>query len=169
MIFIPFVKTNAQALISAGGFAGGGYISGNLPSQGSFTSSLFVEAKTQPIFGFDSRLSFLFVSDFDKLLPRTSIQYYPFLKGFSLKGIVYQPVSNIFYIEEGIGPMMLNDRSLVDLNKWNLGLAFSILAGTNFGDPLSIIRLGAGIEYGLTFTNTDVRYSSFHLQVQISL
>ncbi len=169
MLLIPFIKADAQSFISVGGFAGGGYISGNLPSQGSFTSSVFVEAKTNPVFGFDSRLSFIFVSDFDKLLPRTSIQYYPFLKGFSLKGIVYQPVSNIFYVEEGIGPLMINDRSLVDLNKWDLGLAFSILAGTNFGDPMSIIRLGAGIEYGLTFTNTDVRYSSFHLQVQITL
>ncbi len=169
LIFSSILKLEAQSKINFGGSLGGGFISGNLPSVGSLSTSLFVEVNTQNIFGFDSRVSFIFISDFNRLFPRASFQYYPFLKGLSFKGIVYQKASNLFYIEEGIGPLILNDRSLVDLNRWNYGIVFSIAAGTNFGNPISIIHLSAGIEYGLTFTNTDVKYSSFYVQAQIYL
>lgn len=169
LIFSSYFKLEAQSQLNFGGSLGGGFISGNLPSVGSISSSLFVEANTQNTFGFDTRLSFIFISDFNRIFPRASFQYYPFLKGFSIKGIVYQQASNLFYIEEGIGPLILNDRSLVDLNKWNYGIVFSIAAGTNFGNPVSLLHLSAGVEYGLTFTNTDVKYSSFYIQAQIYL
>ncbi|MHB1687202.1 MAG: hypothetical protein ACYCVH_07500 [Ignavibacteriaceae bacterium] len=163
------LELKAQSHLSAGGFLGGGFISGNLPSQGSFSSSIFVEANTNKAFGFDTRLSFVYVADIDLLFPRSSISYYPFVKGFSIKGIVRQPLSTIFFFEEGLGPLALNDRTFSDINSWDYGLAFSILAGTNFGDSRGKIKLGAGIEYGLTFTKTTVRYSSFHLQIQYTL
>lgn len=169
LIFSPSSKLEAQSQLNIGGYIGGGFISGNLPSVGSISSSLFVEANTQNIFGFDTRLSFMFISDFNRIFPRASFQYYPFIKGFSLKGIVYQQASNLFYIEEGIGPLVINDRSLVELNTWNFGIVFSIAAGTNFGNPISVLHLSTGVEYGLTFTNTDVKYSSFYVQAQIYL
>lgn len=169
LIIIPSSTLKAQSKINIGGYIGGGFISGNLPSVGSLSTSLFIEANTQSIFGFDTRLSFIFNTDFNRIFPRASFQYYPFIKGFSLKGIVYQQASNIFYIEEGIGPLVINDRSLVELNTWNYGIVFSIAAGTNFGNPNSVLHLSAGVEYGLTFTNTDVKYSSFYVQAQIYL
>ena len=163
------LELKAQSYLSVGGFLGGGYISGNLPSQGSFTSSIFVEANTNKAFGFDTRLSFLYAANIDLLFPRSSINYYPFVRGFSIKGIVRQPISTIFFVEEGIGPLALNDRTFSHINSWDYGVVFSILAGTNFGNSQGKFRLGVGVEYGLTFTSTDVGYSSIHVQIQYIL
>lgn len=168
--FTPLTKLDAQpSMISVGGTAGGGYITGNLPSQGSFTSSLFAELNTSQEFGFDTRLSFIYSANINVLFPRNSISYYPFIKGISIKGIVSQPLSGILFVEEGIGPLVLNDRTFSQTNAWDYGVVFSILAGIKIGNPQSRLRLGAGVEYGLTFTNTNIGYSSFHIQIQYSL
>jgi len=46
------------------------------------------------------------------------------------------------------------------------GLAASLLAGIDFRNNLEAdgFRIGAGLEYGLTFTHTLASYISFHLQ-----
>ncbi|MHB9012357.1 MAG: hypothetical protein ACYC49_09075 [Ignavibacteriaceae bacterium] len=163
------LELKAQSYLSVGGFFGGGNIKGNLPSQGSFTSSIFVEANTYKTFGFHTRLSFIYSANINLLFPRNSMNYYPFVKGFSIKGIVKQPLSSIFFVEEGLGPLALNDRTFSNINTWDYGVVFSILAGTDFGNSHGKLRLGAGVEYGLTFTRTDINYSSFHVQIQYNL
>ncbi|MHB9014181.1 MAG: hypothetical protein ACYC49_18365 [Ignavibacteriaceae bacterium] len=169
LVSMASLELKAQSYLSVGGFFGGGNIKGNLPSQGSFTSSIFVEANTYKTFGFQTRFSFIYAANINLLFPRNSMNYYPFVRGFSIKGIVRQPLSSIFFVEEGIGPLALNDRTFSHINSWDYGIVFSILAGTNFGNSQGKFRLGAGVEYGLTFTGTDIGYSSFHVQIQYIL
>ncbi len=160
-----------QSNINLGGYFGGGMIGGNLPNQGSFTSSLFIDFNP----GFNSnlsmRVSYLYIADFNLLLPENTNQYNPFIKGFSIKAMTWQSLSKSFYIEEGIGPLALNDRTFFNLNTWDYGIVFSVVAGLEFGksEGKREFRLGAGTEYGLTLTHTFVRYLSFQLQAQYYL
>ena len=157
----------AQSNFGIGISAGGGTIGGNLPSTGSFNSSFFIGGNP----GFRSnvilRLSFDYAVNIDVLLPKSPNRYIPFLKGFSLKGIISQSLSGQLYVEEGIGIIMLNDRTFSSLNEWDSGLTFSILPGFDFrNNEEQGIKIGVGTEYGLTFTNTNVWFLSVHLQTE---
>ncbi len=159
-----------QSNFNVGGFFGGGIIAGNLPSQSSFTSSMFVDVN--PGFGsnLSARLSFIYVADFNLLLPGNTNPYNPVVKGFSIKAVAWQNLNDLFYVEEGIGPLALNDQTFYGLNTWDYGITFSAAAGIDFrGNESTGFRFGAGTEYGLTITNTFVRYLSLHLQVQYYL
>ncbi len=157
----------AQNNFGVGINAGGGTIGGNLPSVGSFNTSFFIEGNP----GFKGnvilRLSFDYAVNIDVLLPKSPNRYIPYLKGFSLKGIMSQTLSGQLYVEEGIGIIMLNDRTFSSLNEWDSGLTFSILPGFDFrNNDEQGIKIGVGTEYGLTFTNTSVRFLSVHLQTE---
>lgn len=157
----------AQDKFGIGINLGGGTIGGNLPAQGSFTTALFIEGNP----GFDSnylmRLTFVYVTDMNVLLPNTTDnRYTPYLKGFSLKGIQSQDFANSIYAEEGLGVIVLNDRTYFSVNEWDYGAAFSLLVGVDlrrYGVKKGF-KIGIGGEYGLTFTNTSVRYLSVYLQ-----
>lgn len=165
IVFLFFSKADAQN-ISVGGFIGGGTVGGFSASTGAFTSSLFVQMDT-PFFGFDTRLGFVYAQDFNKLLPGSTNRYYPFVKAFSLKAIFTQPLGSPFYLEEGFGPVTINDRTFAGVSEWNYGVVFSILPGMDFRDMhTSGFRAGAGVEYAITFGNTSAKYFSFQVQGQ---
>lgn len=157
----------AQSKTNIGAYVGGGVINGNLPSQGSFTSNIFFEFDPGISNDLYFRLSFLYITDINRILPGSTYDYFPFIQGFSIKAITYQKSQGIFYFEEGLGPVILNDRTYINLNEWDYGLTFSVLAGIDLtNENMNGIKLGVGTEYGLGITNTNVRFLSLHLQIQ---
>jgi hypothetical protein len=163
VIVLSSVFTPAQIRISAGGFIGGGTIKGESPSIGAFTASIFIETNTPMFLEVTPRLSYIFAKDFDAIIPNIRKPYFPFVQGFSFKGIATQYFEDQIFIEEGVGLLALNDRTFSNQDTWSYGIVLSLSAGWDLrGYNLSGFRVGAGIEYGLTFNNTLAQYSSLH-------
>jgi hypothetical protein len=165
IVFLFTSNIQAQDNFGIGVNFGGGSMGGNLVNSGSFNTSLFVEGNP----GFDGnylmRLTFVYITDMNVLLPNITNRYYPFLKGISLKGIQSQDYDNSIYSEEGLGILALNDRTYSNYNLWDYGAAFSVLVGLDLRHGVEKgFKIGIGGEYGLTFTNTSVRYLSVYLQ-----
>lgn len=172
MIFVTFSSfvTFAQTEISIGGYLGGGSFSGNSFSVGGFTSSLFVEANLPLFEEVFPRASFIFTKDFNAILPNTKKAYYPYLMGFNLKGVTTQYFDNKIFLEEGVGLLVLNDRTFSDTNIWDYGVVISLSVGYDLRNfNLKEFKLGAGAEYGITFFNTLPHYSSAHLFVHYTI
>jgi hypothetical protein len=168
LIIILFysVVTFSQTEISIGGYVGGGSFNGNSISVEGFTSSIFVEANTPLFEEVFPRASFIFTKDFNALLPNSTQTYNSFILGFNIKGITTQYFDNKFFLEEGVGVLVLNDRTFIDTNIWDYGIVISISAGYDLRDfNLKGFKIGAGAEYGITFFNTLPKYSSIHLFV----
>jgi len=157
----------SQIEASAGVYTGGGVISANSPSQTVFTSSVFIEAFLNPMDYLAARLSFIYATDFNSLIPESKNQYYPFIRGISLKGIyTFYFTSNIF-MEQGLGGVVLNDRVYIDRNDWDLGVIGSLLWGVDLRkEDYNGFKVGVGTEYGLTFMNYSPQYFSIHFQAQ---
>jgi hypothetical protein len=166
IITIFFVSKLQAQTFSVGGFVGGGSVGGFSAETGAFSSSLFAEVNTQPL-GFDTRLSFIYVQDFNALLPGSTNNYFPFAKALSLKAIFNQPLTHPFFLEEGFGPIAIDDRTFSNIDEWNYGTVFSIEAGMDLRKyKIDGVKLGLGVEYAITFGNTFAKYISFHLQGQ---
>ena len=160
----------AQIKFSAGGFLGGGSIKGESTSIGSFTSSIFIETNTLLFLEVTPRLSFIYARDLNSILPNTRKPYLPYLMGFSLKGITAQSFESDLFLEEGIGLLALNDRTFIDTDIWDYGVVISLNGGWDLRSlKLSGVKIGAGLEYGLTFTSTLAQYSSFHFYFNYSI
>ncbi len=170
VIILSSVYTPAQIRVGAGGFIGGGTINGASPSISAFTASVFIETNTAMFLEVTPRLSYIIAKDFDAIIPNTRKPYFPFVQGFSFKGIATQYFEDQVFIEEGVGLLALNDRTFSDQNTWSYGVVLSFSAGWDLrGFNLSGFRLGAGIEYGLTFNNTLAQYSSLHFYFNYTL
>lgn len=170
VLFLSMILTREslpQKSISVGGYLGGGVISGNTTDKGSFSSSFFLEVDPGFYQDFSIRLSFLYHTDFNSILPNTTKRYYPFIKGFGLKGITSQSIEPNFFIEEGLGLIALNDRTISETDEWDYGANFSLAAGFDLRNfDTQGFRVGLGTEYGLTFNNTLASYFSLYLQAQ---
>jgi hypothetical protein len=159
--------TYAQMEVSAGLYTGGGVINANSPNQGVFASSVFVDAYLNPSDYLSARLSFIYATDLNSLVPESRNQYYPSVKGISLKGIYSFYLNYNFYIEQGLGLAILNDRIYSDRNNWDCGVMASLLAGIDLRqNTLYGFRIGLGMEYGITFFNYSIRYYSIHFLMQ---
>ena len=148
---------------SVGATLGGGLISGNSPSVSAYSTSLFLES---PLLfnSFSIRLSFLYDADYNQILPNSTNLYNPFIKGVSLKGLTTQNYSGSYYLDEGIGLLMINDRIFNNTDYIDYGFVMSIGAGFDLrNDNPAGFRIGAGVDYGFTFTNTYAKYFSLHL------
>ncbi len=160
----------SQTEISIGGFLGGGSFNGNSISVGGFTSSIFVETNTPLFEEVFPRVSFLFTKDFNAIIPNSTQPFNPYLLGFDLKGVTTQYFDNKMFLEEGVGLLVLNDRTFSDTNIWDYGVVISISTGFDLRNfDLKGFKIGAGAEYGLTFFNTLPKYSSVHLFVQFTI
>jgi len=169
-IFFFCSTSYAQLRIGFGGSTGGGAIKGESPSIGAFTTSIFIETNTVLFLEVTPRLSFIYARDFNAILPNVKKSYLPYVQGFTLKGIVTQYFENQIFIEEGVGLLALNDRTFSDTDVWGYGVVLSLSGGWDLrGFNLSGFKLGAGIEFGITFNNTLVQYSSLHLYCDYSL
>jgi len=160
----------SQIRFSVGGFIGGGYIKGNSPSVGSVSASLFIETNTILFAEVMPRLGIIFAKDFNAIIPNVEKPYFPFVQGITFRGITTQYFEDHIFLEEGVGLLALNDRTFSDTVSWGYGIVLSISGGWDLrGFELSGFKLGAGIEYGITFTNTLPQYSSLHLFVHYTL
>ena len=159
---------NVHSQTSIGGHLGGGFISSNSPNEFSFTSSLFIETYLSQEDLLSSRLTFFYAGDFNMLLLKSSrIRYYPFIRGISLKGIFVQYFTYKIYIEEGLGGVLIDNRIFSDEKETDYGVVFSLLAGVDLRENnVNGFRIGAGIEYGLTFTGESPKFFSLHFQTQ---
>jgi hypothetical protein len=148
---------------SAGVSLGGGLISSNSPSVSSYSTSIFLES-TVLFNSFSIRLSILYAADYNQILPNSTIKYNPFIKGVSLKGLTTQNYSGSYYLDEGIGLLMINDRIFNNSDFIDYGFVMSIGAGFDLRNDFPTgFRIGAGVDYGFTFTNTYANYFSLHL------
>jgi hypothetical protein len=164
--FLPKVL-HPQESISIGSYLGGGVIKGNTVSKGSFSSSLFLEVDPGLYKDLSLRFSFMYNKDFNSILPNSTKSYYPFIKGFGLKGVTFQNMELNYFVEEGLGLIALNDRTLSGINEWDYGVNFSIAAGFDLrNSEQKGFKISLGTEYGLTFFNTLPSYFSIYLQVQ---
>jgi len=173
ILFILFSVNNvctAQTRFAVGGFAGGGFIKGNSPSVGSFSASFFIETNTVLFEEVTPRLSFVYSRDFNAIIPNVRKPYFPFVQGITFKGITAQYFEDHIFLEEGFGLLALNDRTYSDTNSWSYGVVLSINGGFDLrGFELNGFKIGAGIEYGITFNNTLAQYSSLHLYFNYTL
>ena len=170
LIFTIQSNTNAQIRVSAGGSVGGGFIKGNSPSVSSFTASFFVETNTILFTEVTPRLSFVYARDFNSIIPNLRKPYFPFIQGISFKGITTQYFEDHIFLEEGFGLLALNDRTFSNTDSWSYGIVLSINGGFDLrGFELSGFKIGAGIEYGITFNNTLAQFSSLHFYINYTL
>ncbi len=169
-IFLLLVLVNinhAQTQIDGIGFYGGlGSIKGNSTSVSSFTFSIFADTRLFFSEAMPVRFSFIYARKLESLLPDgTTSRYYPFQRGVSAKIILEQPLNEYFFLEEGLGPLVLNDRTFSDTNKWGIGFAFHIVGGIDFRNYKQMgFKLSAGTDAGITFNATAPQYFSVHLQ-----
>lgn len=159
--------TYSQSKFSAGAYVGGGIISANSPNRGAFATSVFIEAFLSSFDYFSTRLSFIYATDFNSIVPGNRSQYNPSVKGISLRGVYSYYLNYNFYIEQGLGLITLNDRLYSDRDNWDYGVIISSLAGIDLRKgPLNGFRIGIGMEFGLTFFNYSVQYYSIHFLAQ---
>ena len=165
LVFIIIILTVSMNIRgqSAGVSLGGGLIRSNSPSVSSYSTSLFLES---PILfnSFSVRMSILYSADYNQILPNTTNRYNPFIKVVSLKGLTTQNFSGSYYLDEGIGLLMINDRIFNNSDYIDYGFVMSIGTGFDLRNDLpNGFRIGAGVDYGFTFTNTYANYFSLHL------
>jgi len=168
IIFLLAVITKIYGQ-SVGISLGGGLISSNSPNISSYATSLFIES---PILfnSFSIRLSFLYDADYNQILPNSTNLYNPFIKGMSLKGLTTQNMTGNYYLDEGIGLLMINDRIFNTSDFIDYGFVISLGAGFDLRhDKPRGFRIGAGTDFGFTVTNTYAKYFSVHLMGQYFL
>lgn len=170
LILLFTTSVFSQTKFTIGGSLGGGSFSGNSSSVTGFTSSLYLEADIPLFAEVYPRASFVLTRDFDALLPNSNKPYYPYLMGASIKGVTYQFFESKIFLEEGVGLLALNDRSLIGTNVWDYGVLLSLSVGYDLRNfDLNGFKIGVGAEYGITFFNTLPKYSSIHAFVQFTL
>lgn len=164
---IMVFTTNAQIHVDAiGAYAGLGSIKGNSSSVSCLTTSIFADTKLFLSEEITFRFSFIYARKVEAILPTGSqSRYFPFQRGLSVKMILEQPLYQYFFIEEGIGLLVLNDRTFSDTDKWGVGVIFHIVAGIDFRSyKQSGFKLSFGSDIGNTFNATTPSYFSVHLQ-----
>ena len=170
IIFLLSSASFAQLKVGFGGYIGGGAIKGESPFITAFTASVYIETNTAIFLEVTPRLSVIYAKDFEAIIPNVQKPYFPFVQGFTFKGIVTQYLEGGIFVEEGIGLLALNDRTFRDTDVWGYGVVLSLAAGWDLrGFNLNGFKLGAGIEYGITFNNTLVQYSSLNLYINYTL
>jgi hypothetical protein len=159
--------TTGQSKFGIGAYFGGGVLSGNTASVGSFTSSVFIDIVTPLSETIYPRLSFVYTRDIKYILPGTRYNYYPYISGYSLKLMTHQNLSGNLFIEEGAGLAALLDKSLSGISVWDYGTLFSIATGLDLRNGgKDGVKIAIGTEYAITFNNTLAQYFSLHLQAQ---
>jgi hypothetical protein len=165
-----FAKSDLAQISSAsiGGSLHLGSIQSNSVPVTTFGGTFFVDFF--PWFEHDVsfRLGYTYTQKVEYFLPedRTG-RYYPLQKTISLKGYIRQDISYPVYIEEGAGFIYLNDKTLANLNSWELGAGFGAAIGIDFRkDGFKGITIGGGLDYGVCFTGSNAYYYLFFVQTQ---
>ena len=168
--FISLSSYAQTANMEIGAGLGIGSIKGNSPSITSLFGNILLGYKPAFLNGFTFRLNFLFARKVEYFLPQNRTdRYYPFIKAFNFLGFIEQPLSDNFFLEEGLGFVLLNDRTFSDVDAWDFGIAGNILTGVHLWDfDRKGFTLGLGTEFGNTFTNSTASYFNFYFQARYS-
>lgn len=155
----------SQIQFSAGTFIGASSFSSTSPSVGGFATGFFIETD-QPLFEeVYPRFGFTFMKDINAIIPNSRNPYYPSMLTFSFKGVTSQYFDSKIFLEESVGIMTLNDRTFVDKNSWEYGIALSFLAGYDWRNfNLKGLKTGIAVDYGITFTGSLPTFLNFVLQ-----
>ena len=169
LVLISSVSFGQIQYSSFGGYVGLGTIRGNSAPVTSAGANLYIDLV--PWFSDGSvsiRAGFLYAQKVEKFIPENRLgRYYPFIKSFSLKGVLKQLLNSTFYLEQGAGLIALNDRTFVDTNTWEAGASFNALAGADLRSINSSgVSIGLGLDYGITFTGTTASYYLIYAQIQ---
>ncbi len=155
----------AQIGVSAGTFIGASSFNSNSPSVGGLAVGFFIETDTPLFEEVFPRVGLVFMKDINAVLPNNRKSYYPSMFGLNFKGVTSQYFDSKIFLEEGVGLLTLNDKTFIDKNSWEFGLALSFLAGLDMRDfNLRGLKTGASVEYGLTFTGSLPSYLNFIIQ-----
>ncbi len=167
ILFFNAVGLNAQIKNLNPGFNFGlGEIKGNTASVTSFGGTLFFDFNLWFSEEINFRAGFFYARKVEYFIPEDRQgRYYPFIKSFSLKSQVQQNIYNYFFIEEGLGVIYLNDRTLSDTNNWQPGISFNLTSGIKF----SKLSLGVGVDYGMGITKTNASYYIIYVQGKMNL
>lgn len=154
--------------VSVGVSGGIGEIKGNTPTQASFAIGGFLEISPDFWNDIDFRFDYSYHRKLDYLFPdNNEDRYYPSLHAYSLKVIFRQILSRTLLLEEGLGPLALNDRTFSDINEWDYGVGGWFAIGLDFKNINKIpMVLSAGSHFGLTVTNTTASFISYSIQLQ---
>ena len=145
-----------------------GSIKGNSPSITSFSGNIFFGVKPEFLNGLTIRFDLLYARKVEYFLPQNRTdRYYPFIKSISLEVFLEQPVSQNIFIEEGLGVLLINDRTFDDIDAWDFGIVGNILTGFHLWDENEKgLTFGIGTEVGTTFTNSNAGYFVFYFQAR---
>jgi hypothetical protein len=154
--------------VSGGAKIGLSEIQGNSPSVTSLGIGFYFDFVPWFSDELTFRTGFIYAQKLEHFLPENRMQrYYPFIKSFSLEGVLKVDLNQLLFLEQGVGLIYLNDRTFGDINEWEPGAVFHVLSGIDFSDDESDgIRLGLGLEYGITFTKTNASYYLIYVQIQ---
>ncbi len=169
IFFFLCLNTGAQIKKVSGGFTAGlGEIQGNSPSVASLGISVYLDLVPWFSDEITFRTGFTYAQKIEYFLPENRQQrYYPFIKSYYLRGMLRVNLNQKIYLEQGAGLIYLNDRTFGDINEWEAGASFNVLAGIDFSNYDSDgIKLGLGLEYGITFIKTNASYYLIYLQFQ---
>lgn len=145
--------------INFGAALGLGNIRGNLPSQTAFGAKFSFSYK--PFFEpFQSiQFSYTYAQKFERILPEDRTKkYYPYITSFSLLGQFKQYFNKAIFINEGLGLLLLHDKTFADYNNWNFGIIVNFLAGIELNTNIDLV---VQMDYGLTVNYTNVSYLLF--------
>lgn len=174
LLILFLISTISYAQLNSLNISGGlgfGEIKGNSPMHTTLDGKLNIETKfpfADPV-GF--RFSFLYAQKYEKFVPgEYKDKYFPFIKSASLMATLDQPLQNNFFLKEGIGYLIINDRTFSDIDVWAHGIGFYISGNIDFREEKSKgFTIGLAAEYGITFTNTTPRYYTFMFQTEYYL
>ena len=157
--FISIVVKSQQIDYAVGGGIGLGSLMGDFPSQTTFGGKLFLETN-QSFKPFDKlQIHYTYAQKVEKFLPgNRNIDYFSYMSSIGILGIFYQKLNSQVFVEEGIGLILLNDRSFDDINTWNYGILTNLIGGIHLNKN---VDLSLGIDYGLTLNNTNASYFLF--------
>lgn len=157
--------------IGLGGNLGISPMVGNFPSQTGLSGTFFIDVEPAFLDGLYFRFSFTYIKKLEFFLPdEGDKKYFSYEKSIAGRILMKQNVGGLFFIEEGLGFMILNDRTFSDINEWNVGVVFNLQLYTDLREnQKNGFLLGIGSEFGATFTNTNAGYYSVFIQAKYLL
>ncbi len=167
-MLIGFTNIKSQNRYYFGGNIGSGSIEGNSPSISALSLALFSGVKIPSLKNSDFRIKFNYSRKINYFLPGdNSDTYSPYLMSLDLKYFFEQTGKSIFFTQEGIGVVAINDRIFRDRNEMDLGIVAEFLWGVDLRKNKSEgFRLGISAEFANTFTNSTANFYLFNIQIQ---
>ncbi|MDX9923538.1 MAG: hypothetical protein RBS48_02140 [Ignavibacteriaceae bacterium] len=165
IILITPMFLNAQFMNpSIGAYAGIGEMKGNSPSLSVYSLNGYIGFYAWFSADIEFRTGFFYAQKIENLIPENRAgKFYPFIKGYYLSANISQFFNDTFFLEEGVGIIIINDRIYNDRASWDIGAKAHLAAGFRLKQNL---RISGGIDFASTVTNTSASYLIYMVQTQ---